>query len=222
MTESPRKMERTHLQRQKLILEYALKTQEHAKEAYEATVDALGQMVRNYEPLELEGVLRTRQLQTLKEQLRREEEEKVSALERTQRLESQLHSQEEAILRLEQLSSSLKFSQSLPKESENIRSYGSTAATTLQTSAWLQVNKPSPSEDKLSEMETRLRTLEKEAEKQNELLLSFQHSLSRMISNRSRPASAPHSNRRKTPKRVQKRGKWKRNCGACLAKATLS
>lgn len=207
-------METVELEDQKKKLTEALRTQQHAKEAYEATSAQLAQIIHDFRPLELEDVLRGKEIQTLKTQLEREKAAKRMELERVERLEKQLQTQEEAIMKLELMLTSVKLETSPRKEGENARSYGSTAATTLQASGWKQA---SVEDLKLREMEERLVSLEREAEKQSEVTRQLQQSLYQ-LPRKSRVLSAPSSAKRKRCKGC----KWARDCPACASKLNCS
>ena len=211
MTDSRRKMETGELEDQKKRLTEAIRTQQHTKEAYEATSAQLLQVIHDFRSLELEDVLRGKEIQALKSQLQREKAAKGMKLERVERLEKQLQAQEEAITRLELMLTSVKLEESTRKEGDNVRSYGSTAATTLQASGWKQVS----TEDlKLREMEERLSSLEREAEKQSEVTQQLQLGLFQLLPCKPQGASAPTSAKRKRCKGC----KWTRSCAACASK----
>ena len=218
MTDSHRKMGTAELEAEKEGLLAAIRTQEHAKETYENTAAQLSQIINDFRPLELEDVLRSKEIQKLKDRLQREKVEKLLQLERIEKLEKQLQAQEEEILSLELSLTSAKLGENARKEGENARSYGSTAATTMQASSWRLQDKPE-NEGKLREMEERVMNLERESEEQCELTLQLQQCLSQLVPRRPSSPSFPKCKRHKGD---NKGTKWTRRCPACANKLNCS
>jgi hypothetical protein len=209
------------LEAEKKGLLAAIRTQQHAKETYEHTAAQLSQIINDFRPLELEDVLRSKEILKLKDRLQREKAEKLLQLERIEQLEKQLQAQEEEILSLELSLTSMKLGENARKEGENARSYGSTAATTMQASSWRLQDKPE-NELKLREMEERVMNLERESEEQCEITLQLQQCLSQLVPRRPRPRSAPSFQKCKRHKGGNKGAKWVRRCPGCANKLNCS